>query len=306
MNEIRPQQIEGTVFNIQRFSVHDGPGIRTTAFLKGCPLRCRWCHNPESFLETPELLYTKDRCTGCGNCVPLCPERAITLVGEKIRISEACTHCGACAEACPANALVISGETMTAEAVAAQLARDRIFYEESGGGITLSGGEPLAQPEFAIEILRRCQESGLHTTLDTCGFAETETILRAAAHTDLFLYDFKHPDSAMHEEFTEVPNELVIENLKALCARGSNVLVRQPVVPGVNDSPETIERTGAVLEACGVKQLQLLPYHTLGESKLNKRIYDKQARHFSIPLPNQMLEMRAILGKFSFTTIFGE
>lgn len=294
---------EGTVFNIQRFSVHDGPGIRTTAFLKGCPLRCRWCHNPEGIQDKVELLYTEDRCTGCGACIPACPENAISLQAEKVRISENCTHCGKCVDVCPERAFEISGRTMTAEAVANELARDRVFYEESGGGITLSGGEPLAQPAFAIEILRRCKEARLHTVLDTCGFVETEILLAAAPFTDLFLYDFKHPDSALHEEYTDVPNELIIENLKILCAAGCEVLVRQPVIPGFNDAPEIIEKTGVLLEQCGVKRLQLLPYHSLGHSKRNKLIRDIPGFITGVLSGKQILKLKSVLDQFPFDTI---
>jgi pyruvate formate lyase activating enzyme len=257
------QPVSGIVFNIQRFSVHDGPGIRTTAFLKGCPLRCRWCHNPEGINPEPEIM-------------------------RRDQTAET------------------AGRTMTAQAVANELARDRIFYEESGGGITLSGGEPLSQPEFAIEILRLCKEAGLHTALDTCGFAEPAVLLAAAPFTGLFLYDFKHPDSAKHEEFTDVPNDLIISNLKMLCAKGCDVLVRQPVIPGFNDAPETVEKTGRVLATCGIKRLQLLPYHALGTSKRRRLITDISAGNFTPPTHQQLLAIQSILGKFPFEIILGE
>lgn len=252
--------IEGIVFNIQRFSIHDGPGIRTTAFLKGCPLHCRWCHNPESIHPEPELMRKGDGTETVGRVV-------------------------------------------TAEAVAAELARDRVFYEESGGGITLSGGEPLYQPEFAIDILRRCKAEKLHTTLDTCGYADTEVLLAAAENTDLFLYDLKHPDSAKHEEYTDVPNGLIIENLRMLCAAGHQVLVRQPIIPGYNDDPETVEATGRLLESCGVQRLELLQYHTLGAGKRERLLRKIPDPQIGTAIPNQMLAIKAILGKFRFETL---
>ncbi|MBN2684350.1 MAG: glycyl-radical enzyme activating protein [Pontiellaceae bacterium] len=252
-------QISGIIFNIQRFSLHDGPGIRTTAFLKGCPLRCRWCHNPEGIYPEPELMHG---------------ERSETV-----------------------------GRTMTAEAVAEELARDQIFYEESGGGITLSGGEPLAQPEFSIDILHRCKERGLHTVLDTCGFATPDILQAVAAFTDLFLYDLKHPDSEVHERLTGVPNERIIDNLKMLCAAGNDVLVRQPIVPGLNDTLETLAQTGHLLESCGVQRLQLLEYHRLGTSKREKLSSDLPDLQIGIPTPNQMLAIQTFLGQFPFETI---
>ncbi len=257
------QQPEGVVFNIQRFSTHDGPGIRTTAFLKGCPLNCRWCHNPEGINPEPETMHS---------------EQGVEIVGR----------------------------TMTAEAVAAALARDRIFYEESGGGITLSGGEPLMQPDFAIDILKRCKTQKLHTIVDTCGFVEPEIILAAAEYTDLFLYDFKHPDSAKHEEYTGVPNELIVENLRMLCSVGHQILVRQPIIQGFNDDPATVEATGRLLESCGVQRLQLLEYHRLGTSKRDKLIQTIPEMKIGIPTPNQMLAIRNILGRFPFETLMEE
>jgi len=300
------KQIEGTVFNIQRFSVHDGPGIRTTAFLKGCPLNCRWCHNPEGLSGQPELLYSEDRCQGCGACMSACTENVISRDNGKIRISRECTHCGRCVDACTEQALEITGRVMTSGAVANELARDRIFYEESGGGITLSGGEPLAQPEFAIDILRRCRASGLHTALDTTGFVEAEVIQAAIPHTDLFLYDFKHPDSATHLQYTDIPNEPVIEHLKLLIEAGCNILVRQPIIPGFNDAPETVEHTGEILAACGIKRLQILSYHTFGKHKHGKLVRGVPATDWEIPSAEQMLAIQAILGKFPFETLRDE
>lgn len=254
------KQVEGIVFNIQRYSLHDGPGIRTTAFLKGCPLRCRWCHNPESIHPEPELMRKGD--------------------GTEI-----------------------VGRVMTAEAVAAELARDRVFYEESGGGITLSGGEPLYQPEFALDILSRCKAEHLHTTVDTCGYVDSNVLLAAAECTDLFLYDLKHPDSIKHEEYTDVPNELIIENLRMLCAAGHHVLVRQPIIPGFNDDPGTVEATGRLLESCGVQRLELLEYHRLGASKRDKLLRKIPDPQIGTTIPDQMLAIQAILGKFPFETL---
>ncbi len=200
----------------------------------------------------------------------------------------------------------MSGRITNSEAVANELARDLIFYEESGGGITLSGGEPLAQPDFAIDILRRCKEGGLHTALDTTGFVDSDILLAAAPFTDLFLYDFKHPVSTAHEQYTDVPNELIIQNLKTLCLRGENVLVRQPIVPGFNDAPEVVERTGETLVACGVERLEILSYHTFGRSKHGKVIRGTSVMDWAVPSSEQMLAIQAILGKFPFETLIGE
>jgi pyruvate formate lyase activating enzyme len=263
MGDGETKQTEGTIFNIQRYSLHDGPGIRTTAFLKGCPLHCRWCHNPEGIHPEPEIIRT---------------EQGTETVGR----------------------------SMTAEAVARELARDRVFYEESGGGITLSGGEPLAQPDFAIEILRRCKADRLHTALDTSGFVDTEVLLAAAPFTDLFLYDLKHPDSGAHEAYTGGPNGRIIENLKVLCAGGCNVLVRYPVVPGFNDAPETVEQAGRILADCGIEQLQLLPYHALGGSKRSKLRRRMPFMSCSAPSAGQMLAIRDIIGRFPFQTTLEE
>ena len=194
---------------------------------------------------------------------------------------------------------------MTADAVAVELERDRIFFEESGGGITLSGGEPLGQPVFALEILRRCRERGLHTVLDTSGYVDTALLLAAVPVTDLFLYDIKHPDTARHEAGTDVPNDLIMENLRTLCAEDCSIRVRYPVIPTFNDDPETVEQLGRLLERLGIRQLELLSYHALGRGKRNRMIRPPQAADFCPPHDDQMLAIRALLGKFSFEVLPG-
>jgi pyruvate formate lyase activating enzyme len=295
----------GTVFNIQRFSLHDGPGIRTTVFLKGCPLRCRWCQNPEGLTETPELMYSHERCTGCGTCAAVCPAHAITMPNHKATISARCNHCGACVQTCPVQALEMSGRNMPASAVVAELASDAVFYEESGGGITLSGGEPLAQPAFAMEILRQCKESGFHTAVDTSGYAEPDLLKAVRPFVDLFLYDIKLVDEEAHKLFTGVSNRLILDNLKTLCAAGSEVIVRYPLIPGINDDPETARAIGRQIAEYGIAKIQVLPYHTFGSGKRNRLFQPKTASATPPKGEAQTAKIMEILGKFDFETTLG-
>ncbi len=261
----------GVIFNVQRYSIHDGPGIRTTVFLKGCPLRCLWCQNPESQTARPEVFFVAEKCAGCGACVRACPEGAIELVGERSRTDrDRCMGAGKCAEVCPNEARSLMGRHVTAGEVFDEVAADDIFYRRSGGGATLSGGEPLAQPEFAAAVLRLCQESGMHTTLDTCGYALWETMRQVLEHVDLVLYDFKHMDPEQHRRCTGVSNELILENAVRIHRElGIPMLARVPVIPGYNDTVENLSATARFIatdlgDSIGV---HLLPYHRLGEAK---------------------------------------
>ena len=263
--------VKGTIFNIQRYSIHDGPGIRTTVFFKGCPLRCLWCQNPESQTFDQELFYNRERCTGCGRCVSACREKAIEMDEGRSRTRRTlCRVCGACAEECPQEARVLMGKIVSAKEVFAEVNKDAIFYERSGGGVTLSGGEPLAQPEFAIRIFRLCKSSGIHCAIETCGHAPWETVERVLKVVDLILYDLKHMDPIEHRKVTGVSNALVLENLKRI-HRESRVelAIRIPVIPGFNDTPENMEATASFIlkELEPSVPLHLLPYHRLGESK---------------------------------------
>jgi pyruvate formate lyase activating enzyme len=264
-------EVKGTVFNIQRYSIHDGPGIRTTVFFKGCPLRCLWCQNPESQTFQPELFYNRERCIGCGRCVPACPEKAIEIFEGRSRTNRTlCKPCGACGEVCPEEARVLMGKRASAEEVFEEVNKDAIFYERSGGGVTLSGGEPLSQPEFAIQILRLCKDAGIHTAIETCGHAPWETVEQVLKYVDLVLYDLKHMDPAEHKKMTGVSNALVIENLKKIYHESHIPLaVRIPVIPGFNDTPENMEATASFIlkELDASVPVHLLPYHRLGESK---------------------------------------
>ena len=258
----------GYVFRIERFSTHDGPGIRTTVFLKGCPLRCTWCHSPESQSAEPELLFREDRCIRCFECVDDCQLGALSSVDGTLVIDRnVCRWCGDCADGCPTGARTQSGSVMTESRLMDEIVRDTIFYDQSGGGVTFSGGEPMMQPEFLAAMLDACRMRRIHTAVDTCGAASPGTLDRIADRADLFLFDLKHLDEARHRHVTGTSNAQILDNLETLASRGANVIVRFPLVPDVNDAPEHIERLGQFVASLGLSRIDVLPYHRAGSGK---------------------------------------
>jgi pyruvate formate lyase activating enzyme len=264
--------IVGCVFNIERFAIRDGPGIRTTVFLKGCPLRCLWCANPESISPVPQLFYLENLCTRCYRCVEACPNKATTKTPEgAIAINRSlCKACGKCVEVCPNKARQISGNLMTVDEVLEEVKKDALFYQNSGGGVTFSGGEPTQQPEFLWHLLKRSQESGIQTALDTSGFVKPEILKRVLEHTDLVLYDIKHMDPAKHKELTGVDNRLILENAKMIATMGKPMIIRVPLIPGHNDSKENSLALAEFMLSLGLKRVDLLPYHSLGKIKYQR------------------------------------
>ncbi len=259
---------KGIIFNIQRHSIHDGPGIRTIVFLKGCPLSCRWCSNPESQDFARELAFNPEKCIGCEACLRVCPEGAIRKDGSSLVFSrELCKACGLCAEVCYAEARDMEGSFASADEVVAEVVKDMVFFKRSGGGLTLSGGEPLAQPDFAEAILRRARAAGLHTAVETAGHVPWENFARVLPHVDLFLFDVKHADPAKHREYTGADNKLILENLEKIVREGARVIVRTPVVPGFNDTPEDLAAIADIAIAAGVGEMHLLPFHRYGSGK---------------------------------------
>jgi len=287
---------KGTIFDIKRFAVHDGPGVRTTVFLKGCPLHCLWCHNPEGIGPGPDLLARPARCARCYSCIPACPRRAISKGpknGPVVVDRKKCDLCGACAEACMYDALVMAGREVTVAQVAAEVARDRVFYERSGGGVTLSGGEPLAQPAFCRELLAECHGRGFPTALDTSGLAAWETLRSAAEIADLVLYDVKLLDDRRHREVTGVSNALILANLKKLAALDKEIAVRIPLMAGVNDGPPDIRDTIGFLKALpSVKTVGLLRYHKGGQEKYRNLGREDEFRIFEPPSEARLAEIR--------------
>lgn len=258
----------GTIFNIQKFSINDGPGIRTTVFMKGCPLNCLWCHNPESKSRKTEIFFDARKCVGCRSC-EVCPYGCHVFTDtEHIFNREKCTACGKCAAECYTDALELVGTEKSVEEVIAEVMKDEAFYENSGGGMTLSGGEPMFQFDFTYELLKRAKENGLHTCIETCGFAKWEQYEKIADLVDIFLFDYKETDPGKHKEFTGVTNELILENLKKLDEKGCKTVLRCPIIPGLNDTDEHftgIAKTANSLR--NVLEINVEPYHPLGKGK---------------------------------------
>jgi pyruvate formate lyase activating enzyme len=262
----------GVVFDIQRYSTRDGPGIRTTVFLKGCPASCPWCHNPESWSTAPQVMVLERRCLGCGTCLEVCPHGALTHAGARPGDNGGpCTLCGTCIEACPPDARHLAGREMDVDEVLAEVLRDRVFYEESDGGVTFSGGEPLLQHAFLTEALSACRAAGLHTAVDTSGYAPQAHLLALAPLVDLFLYDLKLMDAERHRALIGVPNAPILDNLRALGAVHGAIRVRIPIVPGFNDDEADLEAAARFASGVpGVQAVELLPYHRAGAQKFER------------------------------------
>lgn len=267
--------LEGTVFNIQRYSLHDGPGIRTIPFLKGCPLACKWCSNPESQKPQPEIMYQKSNCIHCGKCFEACRYGALSKENPYMVDRDRCVACGACAEVCPTNALVLKGKKMTVWEVIHELQKDENIYRRSDGGITLSGGESLSQPKFTRELLRACKERGWHTAIETTGMTTKEIIESVMPFVDLALTDIKIIDPSIHKNVTGVDNQIILENLIRI-SNLTKTIVRIPVIPNVNDNIEAIREIVEFTKLMkNINEIHLLPYHNFGENKYNLlgRIY---------------------------------
>lgn len=258
----------GIVTDFKRFAVHDGDGIRTTLFLKGCPLRCLWCHNPESMGIAPQTAFYSAKCIHCGQCVRVCPNHAQRMLdGVHILDHTRCTGCGRCAAVCGTAALQSFGREMTLEQVMEHLLLDRLFYETSGGGITLSGGEPTMQPGFALAILKTCKQEGLNTALDTCGLADGFVYEALLPYVDTFLFDVKHIDPEAHERLTGHRNDKIVHNLRLLSDSGAEIEVRIPLIPGCNDDEATLRSIGGLLAELHIRRVRVLPYHDFARSR---------------------------------------
>lgn len=307
--------LTGKLYDIQGFSVQDGPGIRTTAFLKGCPLHCPWCHSPESQAFYPQLSWISMRCQGTDacdeRCIKACPKDAIELGDTRLDAKtmqdlqmihvnrDLCDNCGECAKVCHPQALYICGEDYTVDELVARLLQDRKFFK-MGGGVTISGGECLCQPEFVLEVLKRLKAEGINTAVDTTGFAKWEIIEKVMPYTDLFLYDLKHMDNDQHQAVVGVPNGIILENAKKIAAAGGKMQIRIPVIPMFNNSEENIRKTAEFCKELGdaVTVIQLLPYHNLGVTKY-LRISDKPIAEATPPTEKFMEKLKAIMEEYN-------
>jgi pyruvate formate lyase activating enzyme len=283
------------IFNIQRFSIHDGPGIRTVVFFKGCPLSCRWCHNPESQNFGLDVLYSAERCRLCAACVAHCPHHAIVRAEDQMLLTDDCVRCGTCVDFCSAEARAIAGRFLTVRQILDEIERDTVFYDESGGGVTFSGGEPLRHPEILEVLLHKCRARRIHSAIETCGAAPREAVLRLCSHADIVLYDLKLIDSDRHREYTGAPNRNILENLVALAAVHHNLVVRVPLVPGVNDRPADAGDFRRFLAGIRFRRLDIVPYHRVGVGKYRRLGREYLLEDTQPPSEEEMAELAATL-----------
>ena len=272
---------KATIFDIERNSFVDGPGIRTTVFFKGCNLRCAWCHNPESQDFKPQMMFYKDKCSGCGKCREICPN------------PDNCTLCRKCTFYCPKDARKVCGKQYTVDEVFSEIIKDKPYYDNSGGGVTFSGGECLLQMDFLLEILKKCKENGLHTSVDTAGHIPFESFEKILPYTDLFLYDIKCFDSEKHKKYVGVDNKLILENLRKLFQKNAKIWIRVPVISGINDSVEEMQKIKDFLDENGKpEKIELLPYHAMGENKYSA--IEKVAPQFTPPDNDMLNKLKSV------------
>lgn len=294
---------QGLIFNIQRFSVHDGPGIRTTVFMKGCPLNCHWCANPESKNTHIEIMTNDTKCTLCGVCASVCPENAIAIKTKRYINRKTCTLCLNCINNCPNSAITKVGQYLSVEEVVSEILKDELFYSNSGGGMTVSGGEPLLQWQFVYHLLNQCQQKGIHTALDTCGYSSSEALINVLECTDLVLFDIKHIDPEQHKSGTDKSNKKIIANLH-LAANKRRTWIRVPVIPGYNDSVENIESLAKLAKETKVEKVSLLPYHMLGINKY-AQLGRQYSLHIKPPSETFMLGIKNIIERFGVKVTIG-
>lgn len=302
-----PDSQRGTILNLQRFSIHDGPGIRTLVFMKGCPLRCKWCSNPESQTSQPQLGWIASRCVGCGKCVDACPNKAIRSADENGIVTDwrQCAACGACVDACLYQAREIAGREITIARLIDEVEKDRDFYANSGGGVTVGGGEPLMQPDFVRAFLEQCHERWLHTALETCGHASWEHLNAVLDHVDCLNFDLKHMDPAAHRRLTGVTNSQILENLEKLLTTRDHlqVVIRVPIIPGLNDTDNNIHAMARFISGIGAgPAIELLPYHRLGISKYSQFGMKYPLNDVTVPGTDRMERLEGIFREFGLAT----
>ena len=301
---------KGIIFNIQRFCVNDGPGIRTLVFLKGCPLKCLWCSNPESQMLSPQVIFNEERCIDCGACIQVCPRSAIVrLTGKDKRIRrDRCDACGKCVEVCPGEGMRMVGEYKRVDQVIEEVKKDRPFYDKSGGGVTLSGGEGLKQPKFSKRILEECKKIGIHTAIETCGYIrDWEAFQEILDNTDLVLYDIKHMDSIHHRKYTGGSNAVILENAKRIARKEIAMVIRIPLIPGHNDSKQNITATVKFVKRFlpPVEQIDLLPFHQLGRKKYEGLDMKYALKELKPPSKERVAETKKTVESFGFNVTVG-